>query len=67
MTIISGKGIAGTMLQDEPFRTNVETIANNLAVASGNLNRLGRWRFLGHKESVPAPAWNPATNPPIKP
>jgi phospholipid/cholesterol/gamma-HCH transport system substrate-binding protein len=58
--IKSGKGLAGTMLQDEQFSTNVEAIANNLAVASSNLNRLGLWRFLWHKEP-------PATNAPAKP
>jgi phospholipid/cholesterol/gamma-HCH transport system substrate-binding protein len=62
--IKSGKGIAGTMLQNQQFSTNVETIANNLAVASSNLNRLGLWRFLFHKEPLPKP---PSTNNPAKP
>jgi len=53
----SGKGLAGTVLQNEQLSTNVEAIANNLAVASSNLNRLGLWRFLWHKEAAP-------TNPP---
>ncbi len=61
--IQSGKGFAGTMLQNEQFSTNVEAIANNLAVASSNLNRLGLWRFLWHKEPAPAP---PATNNPAQ-
>jgi hypothetical protein len=63
----SGKGFAGTMLPNEQFSTNMEAIANHLAVASGNLNRLGLWRFLWHQEPVPAPARYPATNPPVKP
>jgi phospholipid/cholesterol/gamma-HCH transport system substrate-binding protein len=46
----SGKGLAGTMLQNEQLATNVQAIANNLAVASSNLNRLGLWRFLWHHE-----------------
>ncbi len=62
--IQSGKGIAGTMLQNEQFSTNVEAIANNLAVASSNLNRLGLWRFLWHKEPAPAVL---VTNNPVKP
>jgi hypothetical protein len=62
--IKSGKGIAGTMLQNQQFSTNVEAIANNLAVASSNLNRLGLWRFLWHKEPLPQPA---ATNNPARP
>ncbi|MDE3067681.1 MAG: MCE family protein [Verrucomicrobiota bacterium] len=53
----SGKGLAGAMLQNEPLSTNVQAIAYNLAVASSNLNRLGLWRFLWHRES-------PSTNAP---
>jgi phospholipid/cholesterol/gamma-HCH transport system substrate-binding protein len=62
--IKSGKGIAGTMLQNQQFSTNVEAIANNLTVASSNLNRFGMWRFLFHKEPAPKAA---ATNAPVKP
>jgi hypothetical protein len=55
----SGKGLAGTMLQNEQLATNVQIIADNLAVASSNLNRLGLWRFLWHHEPLhtnqPAP------------
>jgi len=51
----SGKGLAGTMLENEQFTTNVQTIANNLAVASSNLNRLGLWHFLWHKEPAHTP------------
>jgi hypothetical protein len=46
----SGKGLAGTMLQNEQLATNVQAIANNLAVASSNLNRLGLWHFLWYHE-----------------
>lgn len=49
----SGKGLAGTMLQNQELATNVQAIANNLAVASSNLNRLGLWGFLWHKEKQP--------------
>ncbi len=50
----SGKGLAGTMLQNEQLATNVQAIANNLAIASSNLDRLGLWHFLWHKEPVSA-------------
>jgi ABC-type transporter Mla subunit MlaD len=53
----NGKGIAGTVLQDEQFATNVQTIANNLSITTSNLNRLGLWGILwAHKP--------PATNNP---
>jgi len=55
----SGKGLAGTVLQNEQLNTNVQVLAYNLAVASSNLNRLGLWHFLFHHEPVstntPAP------------
>ena len=66
--IQSGKGLAGTVFQNEQLSTNVQAIANNLAVASSNLNRLGLWHFLWHKETVRTPAdGTTATNSPIKP
>ena len=46
----SGKGLAGTMLQNEPLATNVQAIAYNFAIASSNLNRLGLWGLLWHHE-----------------
>jgi phospholipid/cholesterol/gamma-HCH transport system substrate-binding protein len=46
----SGKGLAGTLLQNEQLATNMQAIANNLAIASSNLNRLGLWHFLWHRE-----------------
>jgi ABC-type transporter Mla subunit MlaD len=46
----SGRGLAGAMLQNEQLAANVQAIANNLSVASSNLNRLGLWGFLWHKE-----------------
>ena len=67
--IQSGKGFAGTMFQNEQLGTNVQAIANNLAVASSNLNRLGLWHFLWHKEPVPTPpgGTTATNNIPIKP
>jgi len=59
----SGKGLAGTMLQNEQLATNVQAIANNLAIASSNLNRLGLWGLLWHHELVRIPpGGTPATN-----
>jgi hypothetical protein len=56
------------MLQNEQLATNVQAIANNLAIASSNLNRLGLWRFLWHKEPVRIPPGGTmATNTPTKP
>jgi phospholipid/cholesterol/gamma-HCH transport system substrate-binding protein len=52
----SGKGLAGTALQNEQLATNVQAIARNLAIASSNLNRLGLWRFLWHHEPLPTNA-----------
>ena len=46
----SGKGLAGTMLKNEQLVTNVQEIADNLAIATGNLDRLGLWHFLWHRE-----------------
>jgi phospholipid/cholesterol/gamma-HCH transport system substrate-binding protein len=50
--IQSGKGLAGNMLQNEQLATNVQAIANNLAIASSNLNRLGLWGMLWHHEPL---------------
>ena len=59
----SGKGLAGTMLQNEQLATNVQAIANNLAIASSNLNRLGVWGLLCHHEPLRIPpGGTPATN-----
>ena len=52
----SGRGLAGTVLQNQQLATNVQAIANNLTVATSNLNRLGLWHFLWHHEPVPTNA-----------
>jgi phospholipid/cholesterol/gamma-HCH transport system substrate-binding protein len=57
----SGKGLAGTVLRNEQLATNVNNIASNLSVTTSNLNRLGLWHFLWHKE-IP-PTNNPAKRP----
>jgi phospholipid/cholesterol/gamma-HCH transport system substrate-binding protein len=46
----SGKGLAGTILQNEQLATNVQTIANNLSITTSNLNQRGLWGILwAHK------------------
>jgi phospholipid/cholesterol/gamma-HCH transport system substrate-binding protein len=54
----SGRGLAGTILQNEQLATNVQIIADNLAVTTSNLNRHGLWGILwSHKsEATNAPA-----------
>jgi phospholipid/cholesterol/gamma-HCH transport system substrate-binding protein len=45
-----GKGLAGTLLQNEQLATNVQSIAGNLSITTSNLNRLGLWGILwAHK------------------
>jgi ABC-type transporter Mla subunit MlaD len=48
----SGRGLAGTVLQNQQLATNMQDIANNLSIATSNLNRLGLWHFLWHKEPL---------------
>jgi len=49
----SGRGLAGTVLQNEQLATNVQTIANNLSITTSNLNRLGLWGILwAHKPAA---------------
>lgn len=55
----SGQGLAGALLENGQMATNVETIADNLSVASSNLNRLGLWGFLWHKEPLHTNAPSP--------
>ena len=46
----SGKGLAGTILQNGQLATNFQAIADNLSVTTSNLNRLGLWGILwAHK------------------
>jgi hypothetical protein len=49
----SGRGLAGTILQNQELSTNVQTIANNLSITTSNLNRLGLWGILwAHKPAA---------------
>lgn len=49
----SGKGLAGDVLRNDQLATNVNLIAANLTITTSNLNRLGLWHFLWHKEVPP--------------
>jgi len=49
----SGKGFAGNILRNEQMATNLNTTLYNLSITTSNLNRLGLWRFLWHKEVPP--------------
>ena len=49
----SGKGLAGDVLRNDQLATNVNAIAANLTITTSNLNRLGLWHFLWHKEVPP--------------
>lgn len=49
----SGRGLAGTVLQNQQLSTNVQIIANNLSITTSNLNRLGLWGILwAHKPAA---------------
>jgi len=49
----AGKGLAGTVLQNQELATNVQAIAANLAITTSNLNRAGLWGILwSHKPSA---------------
>lgn len=45
-----GKGLAGTILENEQMAENVQTTVNNLAIVSSNLNTLGLWHILWRHE-----------------
>ena len=49
----NGKGLAGTVLQNQELATNVQNIAANLAITTSNLNRAGLWGIMwSHKTSA---------------
>ena len=51
----AGKGVAGALLADNQTSTNFQLLAENLSLASSNLNRFGLWHFLW---SHPLPGTN---------
>lgn len=46
-----GKGLAGTVLENEQLAANIRETANNLAITTSNLNQFGLWHVLWHHES----------------
>ncbi|MGH7941920.1 MAG: MlaD family protein [Limisphaerales bacterium] len=48
----AGRGLAGTILENEELATNVEETVNNLAMTTSNLNKLGLWHILWRHESA---------------
>ena len=64
----TGKGLAGTLLQNPQLATNVEALAQNLSIASSNLNRFGLWHFLWAHPPSTAGSVKPVTleNPPLR-
>jgi phospholipid/cholesterol/gamma-HCH transport system substrate-binding protein len=64
----AGKGLAGTILQNEELSSNVQAIASNLAETTSNLNQVGLWGILWapkhHKEENSSEPVTP--NHPIK-
>jgi phospholipid/cholesterol/gamma-HCH transport system substrate-binding protein len=51
----AGKGLAGTVLQNQELATNVQALVANLSITSSNLNQHGLWGILWSHKS-------PATN-----
>lgn len=49
----AGRGLAGTILENQELATNVQVTVNNLAIASSNLDSLGLWGFLWHHQGEP--------------
>lgn len=57
----AGKGLAGTVLQNEQLSTNFQQLAANLSVTSSNLNRLGLWGILWSHKPETTKTNRPAT------
>ncbi len=62
-----GKGLVGTLLNNEDLANHVSDLASNLAVASANLNRLGLWHFLWYHPKPTATNAPPRTPSPARP
>jgi phospholipid/cholesterol/gamma-HCH transport system substrate-binding protein len=54
-----GKGLAGTILENQQLATNVQETVNNLEITTSNLNKFGVWHILWRHEP-------PHTNGPPK-
>jgi phospholipid/cholesterol/gamma-HCH transport system substrate-binding protein len=57
----TGKGLAGTILQNEQLATNVQNIAANLSITTSNLNRNGLWGILWSHKPPPKKDPQPST------
>lgn len=48
-----GRGLAGTILENQQLATNVQETVNNLDVATSNLNKFGLWHMLWRHDQEP--------------
>jgi phospholipid/cholesterol/gamma-HCH transport system substrate-binding protein len=52
----AGKGLAGTILENQQLATNVQETVDNLEITTSNLNKFGLWHVLWrHPPSTPRP------------
>ncbi|HXC34732.1 MAG TPA: MlaD family protein [Candidatus Acidoferrales bacterium] len=52
----AGKGLAGTILENQQLATNVQETVDNLEITTSNLNKFGLWHVLWrHPPSNPSP------------
>jgi len=67
--IQSGKGLAGTVIENEALAADMSQIIYNLSVTTSNLNRLGLWGVLWqHKlPKTNPPAMAPLSSPKARP
>lgn len=54
----NGRGTAGVLLRDQTLATNLNLIAQNLAVTTSNLNTRGLWGIMWKQKAAPAPKTN---------
>ncbi len=50
----SGKGLAGSLMQDQQVSSDFSNIVNNLSITTSNLNHLGLWGVLWKKKEPPS-------------
>jgi hypothetical protein len=48
----AGKGLAGTVLQNQELATNVQSLVANLSITSSNLNQRGLWGILWSQKTA---------------
>lgn len=54
----AGKGLAGTILENQQLAANVRETVNNLEMTTSNLNEFGLWHILWRHKSVATPQTN---------